>query len=659
MHFIWCTRATLSVAGDLSTILSDIRIQFLHCTVPFLLFNRMSHIKTIEDLKTSVAELASLMNDTFTCCKRNYDALLPYIGKKETNFKIYHKLINVNIMLNKLSEELVGLRVEYVTLSSYEQRMEISLFEGGRKRRKCDVLELGRHETKSIKMEVPYSDNTKCCISLTSETGINMQSKNLESEDTEETRQSPLPKSDIHRPKNIKTEIQDSNEVENLFVFPIGNNDIPADQTSFDTGNNRVTVCSADDEKSASVAGSLVRDNAYDKPGDTITQRENTEECFPLESLESQTSNQEKYEDIGSVVHEDHSIHRYLGGKVDCTTSFSYHSIQSSSGEESPVALTACDSEIDRSLQGRSNTGNKEKKRAPDFPIIYENGQSSEELCDAGDELYGIVRHQNGRFKCPLRNDGLVNYQAVPVRVKRKQHKRKRKISKKNSCATVSEVPNDSCEGEFVNYQAVNGHLKGKAQKMKQKTAKNNSCARMSDVPNNSCEGELINYQAVHNLSKGKMHKMKRKAAKKNSCVRMLEVPNNSCESELVNYQAAHSHSKGKMHKMKRKTAKKNSCARLSEVTNNCCEDELVNYQAMNDHPKEKKDKIKRKTAKKNSYARVSEVPNNSCGGELVNSQAVQGHTKQIKPKKKRITAKNSCAQKSEVTNSTTQCKVM
>ncbi|XP_047113834.1 uncharacterized protein LOC124791666 [Schistocerca piceifrons] len=588
----------------------------------------MSHIKTIEDLKTSVAELASLMDDTFTCCKRNYDALLPYIGKKETNFKIYHKLINVNIMLNKLSEELVGLRVEYVTLSSYEQRMEIALFEGGRKRRKCDVLELGRHETKSIKMEVPYSDNTKCCISLTSETGINMQSKNLESEDTEETRQSPLPKSDIHRPKNVKTEIQDSNEVENLFVFPIGNNDIPADQTSCDTRNNRVTVCFAGDEESASVASRLVRDNAYDEPGDTITQRENTEECFPLESLGSQTSNQEKYEDIGSVLHEDHSIRRYLGGKVE-------------------------------SLQGRSNTGNKEKKRAPDFPIIYENGQSSEELCDAGDELYGIVRHQNGRFKCTLRNDGLVNYQAVPVCVKRKQHKRKRKISKKNSCATVSEVPDVSCEGEFVNYQAVHGHLKGKAYKMKRKTAKNNSCARMSDVPNNSCEHELVNYQAVHSLSKGKMHKMKRKAAKKNSCTRMLEVPNNSCEGELVNYQAVHSHSKGKMHKMKQKTAKKNSCARLSEVLNNCCEDKLVNYQAMNDHPKEKKDKIKRKTAKKNSYARVSEVPNNSCGGELVNSQAVQGHTKQIKPKKKRITAKNSGAQKSEVTNSTTQCKVM
>ncbi|XP_049792615.1 uncharacterized protein LOC126199850 [Schistocerca nitens] len=614
----------------------------------------MSHIKTIEDLKTSVAELASLMDDTFTCCKRNYDALLPYIGKKETNFKIYHKLINVNIMLNKLSEELVGLRVEYVTLSSYEQRMEIALFEGGRKRRKCDVLELGRHETKSIKMEVPYSDNTKSCISLTSETGINMQSKNLESEDTEETRQSPLPKLDIHRPKNIKTEIQDSNEVENLFVVPIGNNDISAD-----TRNNRVTVCFAGDEESASVAGRLVRDSTYDKPGDTITQRENTEESFPFESLGSQTSNQEKYEDIGSVLHEDHSIHRYLRGKVDCTTSFSYHSIQSSSGEESPVAFTACDSEIDRSLQGRSNTGNKEKKRAPNFPIIYENGQSSEELCGAGDELCGIVRHQNGRFKCPLRNDGLVNYQPLPVRVKRKQHKRKRKISKKNSCATVSEVPNGSCEGEFVNYQAVHGHLKGKAHKIKRKTTKNNSCARMSDVPNNSCEGELVNYQAVHSLSKGKMHKMKQKAAKKNSCARMLEVPNNSCESELVNDQAVHSHSKGKMHKMKRKTAKKNSCARLSEVPNNCCEDELVSYQAMNDHAKEKKDKIKRKTAKKNSYARVSEVPNNSCGGEPVNSQAVQGHKKQIKPKKKRIIANNSCAQKSEVTNSTTQCKVM
>ncbi|XP_047003061.1 uncharacterized protein LOC124620955 [Schistocerca americana] len=343
----------------------------------------MSYGRTSEDFNTSVGELAILMNDTFTCCLRNYEALLPYLEKKETKPKIYHKLVHINILLNKLNEELVGLRVDYVTVESYEPKRETFLTEQGRKRGMFDVSKVDRHETKSIKTEAPFSNSTKNSIASSLETGKSMQSQNLVSVDTKGTRYTQEQKSDNHGTKNIKTELQNSNEVEDLLVIPIGNGEIPAGQT-FDATSNGMTVHYAGDEEGEPVAGRHWGGNAYDKPVDITTQRENNE-CVSLQKVETVSSAQEK-----------------------------------------------------------NDIGDKVKKNTPDFPIISEadslHGHSSEELCNSEDKLHGIIRHKGGRYKCILCDRELINYQAVLGHVTGKKHKLKQKTAVNNS----SEVSNNS-----------------------------------------------------------------------------------------------------------------------------------------------------------------------------------------------------------------------
>ncbi|XP_047109947.1 uncharacterized protein LOC124783031 [Schistocerca piceifrons] len=394
----------------------------------------MDHGKTTEEIDSSVAELVNLMNDTFTCCMRNYQALLPYLEKKNTRPKIYQKLVHVNIMLNKLNEELVGLRVEYVTVSSHELGSEAVVSERGRKRKTSDESMVGRPETKSIKTEVPLSSSTK------------YSSENFVSKETEETRHTQVQKTDTHRMESIKTEVQDCSEVEDLPVFPISNSENPTSQASLDTRDNRVTVCFDGDEESASVADRFVRINTYFKPIDTITQTKNNEMCLPLQNSKSETRDQEKYEDIGKLLSKDHDTHRGLEREVGCATSFSYQAERPFNNKEPPVPFTACDKESDMLMERRANSCNEVEKRAHS-PIRYEKDcvpvQRSVELFSPGHELYGVIRYENRKLKCVLCDRELANYKVVYEHVNGKRHQRKQ-APKKNSCAKKPDVSNNS-----------------------------------------------------------------------------------------------------------------------------------------------------------------------------------------------------------------------
>ncbi|XP_049776659.1 uncharacterized protein LOC126170199 [Schistocerca cancellata] len=342
----------------------------------------MSYRETTEDLETLVGKLTTLITDTFKCCVRNYEALLPYLGKKETNSKTRHKLVQVNILLNKLNEDLVSLRVEYAGNSSYEQKGKSVLCEGGRKRRMNDLLELGGHETKNIKMKVQFTNNTKHSIALTSETGISMQSEDIVLTDSEETSNTQNQKSDIHRKKNTKMEIQDSKEVKDTHELPITNSQIHAVQKSCDTTNNEKTVCFADDEESESVPDRVVKGNTYDKSADSTIHTESNEACVPLQNVESEISSQETCEDSDMVLSKD--------------------------------------------------------------PITCVPVQRVEKVCNVRHELYGIKKHKKNSFKCTLCMCVVSNTKTLYSHVQGKKHQKK--LAGKACWIRIAEVPNNTSE---------------------------------------------------------------------------------------------------------------------------------------------------------------------------------------------------------------------
>ncbi|XP_049855812.1 uncharacterized protein LOC126336310 isoform X1 [Schistocerca gregaria] len=459
----------------------------------------MSYEETTGDLNTSVGELANLMNDTFTCCMRNYEALLPYFEKNDTTPKIYRRLVHVNILLNKLNEELVGLRVDYLTLSSYEQKGEPVLSEGTRKRRGSEVSRSG---AKSIKTEIPVSSNTEFSVTLFSETGISKHSGNFVSVDTEGTKHTNVQKSDVHCAKNIKSEVHDSDEVVDLVEFTAGSSYTPTVQTACDTINNGMTVHIAGDEKNACVLGRLVGGNACAKPADKITQNKSNEECVRLQNVNSETRKQKECESGGGGDSKDYDIHRGLQGEVSCKTSVSCQAETPFDDKKSPVAFTTSDTESAMLVKERKISCNKGEKGAPHSPRRDERAdipvQRGEELCDRELDQYGVIRHKKGQFKCTVCDCILCTKYAVYDHLKGKKHKKKL-VTAKNSSAKGPGIFQSSFESTSTASVSVCSAV---------------ACSRTDFVPSNSCEStaSIPVCSAV-------------------SCSLLNTVPNNGCES--------------------------------------------------------------------------------------------------------------------------------
>ncbi|XP_049776500.1 uncharacterized protein LOC126168284 [Schistocerca cancellata] len=456
----------------------------------------MSYEETTEDLNTPVGELTNLMNDTFTCCMRNYEALLPYLEKNETTPKIYHRLVHVNKLLNKLNEELVGLRVDYLTLSSYERKREPVLSEGTRKRR---VSEVSRSGAKTIKMEIPVSSNTECSVTLLSETGIDKQSGNFVSVDTEETKHTNVQKLDVHCAKNIKSEVRDSDEVVDLLESIASSSCTPTVQTACDIINNGMTVHIAGDGKNAFVSGRLVGDNSCAKPAHKITQNKSNEECVRLQNVNSETSKQKECESSCGDDSKDYDIHRGLQGEVSCTTSVSCQAERPFDDKKSPVAFTTSDTESAMLVKERESSCNKGGKGAPHSPRRDERAdipvQRAEELCNTELDLYGVIRHKKRQFKCTVCNCVLCSKYALYDHLKGKKHKKKL-VTAKNSSAKGSGSSNNSFENT-ASVSACSAVACSLADIVPSYSCESTasiplssavSCSPSNTVPNNSCE---------------------------------------------------------------------------------------------------------------------------------------------------------------------------
>ncbi|XP_047118939.1 uncharacterized protein LOC124800286 isoform X1 [Schistocerca piceifrons] len=369
---------------------------------------------------------------------------------------------------------------------------DLNKVEGDEKRRMSDALDLGRQETKSIKMEEPFSDHKKYSIPLTSQTGINIKSDNLALMDNEETSNTQAQKLDMHVKKNIKSEVQESNEVEGIHESLITSHQIPVAQKLYNTTNNGMTVRFIGDEVNASVTDRYVQDNAFDKRFDTFTHRVNNEECIPFRNVGNDTSNQEKCEDSGSVLSTDYDIYRGLQGEVGRTICFSDEVKRPFDSKEPPVTSSTCDKQSAVFIEQRANSCIEGGRRAPHSRIKYEKDdvlvQRSEERCRAEDALYGITKIEDGSYRCSVCDCKLVCGMSVLSHVREKQHETARITAMKNDCAKGPEVPNNSCGGELVNYQAEEDHMKGKKHKIKQETAEKNNCPKKFETSSNSCE---------------------------------------------------------------------------------------------------------------------------------------------------------------------------
>ncbi|XP_049776672.1 uncharacterized protein LOC126170355 [Schistocerca cancellata] len=927
----------------------------------------MNYQETTEDLNTFVDKLANLINDTFKSCIKNYDTLLPFLNKKEINGKIHHRLVFVNILLNKLNEELSGLITEYVTVSPYEQKGETVLFEGGRRRRKShmlkldgqqteskspysnnrkcsialtsqtginiqsdnllligtekaintqpqkldmqekknvktetqdsnkfeggtkrimsdvvdldrhetksikmelpfsgnskcsipltsqtgtnikpenlvlrdneetsntqarksnmqekknikteaqesnkaeegrrriiyDVLDLGRHETKRIKVDVPFSDNAKCSIPLTSQTGTNVKSensllrdnketsntqalkldmqgkKNIKTEtqdsnkvkggrkritsdvldvgrhetksmkvevpfsdntkysiplisrtgtniksensvlrDNEQTSNIQAQKSNMHAKKNIKTEIQESNEVEDIHEFPITSCQIPVAHNLYDTTNNGATVHFAGDGVNASVVDRHVVGNVCNTPFNTLTHSENNETCVPLLNVGSETSSQEKCENTDNVLSKDHNIYRGLREEVGCTTSLSAHAKRSFDSKEPPVTFSTCDNQSAVLLGGRENSFYGGWREAPHCPRTYINGdvpaQRSEEWCRAEDSLYGVIKIRNGMYRSSLFCD-----MAVFGHVRGKQYKRARITARRErkleNLILIDRTVTSDTEEDNLLYMLAKKSIKMKLQDLNK--VEGDEKRRMSDaldlgrqetksikmeetfsdhkkysIPLTSQTGiniksdnlALMDNEETSNTQTQKLDMHVKKNIK--SEVQESNEVEGIHESLITSHQipVAQQRANSRIEGGRRaphcpiKYEKDDVPVQRSEewcraedalygITKiedgiyrcTLCDCELVCGMSVLGHVREKQHKTAQITAMKNDCTKGPEVPNNSCGGELVNYQAEEDHMKGKKHKIKQETAeKNSCPKEFEISSNSSE----